>query len=115
MIPHLSTDVVLGTEPQFTTQPQNTSRPLNSVLTLSCSVTGIPSPRVVWYKDSQPVTDGDSDHSVFTIRELGLKNRGFYHCEAENPSGKITSAIVVVNIDSEFNNLSLSLSLSLSL
>lgn len=90
----------ISTAPQFTAPPQNTSRPLNSILTLSCTVSGVPMPRVVWYKDSQLVTDGDSDDTVFTIRELGLKNRGFYHCEAENPSGRIKSSTAVVNIDS---------------
>ena len=93
--------VLFATLPQFIKQPKSSSHPLYSSLMLECSVTGIPTPRIVWYKDSTPISDGDDDDSVFTIRELALPDRGFYHCEARNAMGRVNSSVAVVNIDGE--------------
>ena len=72
-------------------------------LTLTCTVTGSPVPRVTWYKDGEVVSDGDANTNELTIVEMSLKDRGFYHCEATGRllnGGSITlsSDTVVVNI-----------------
>ena len=73
-------------------------------LTLTCTVTGSPVPRVTWYKDGEVVSDSDVNTNDLTIVEMSLKDRGFYHCEATGRSlngGSITlsSDTVVVNIN----------------
>ena len=61
-------------------------------LTLTCTVTGSPVPRVTWYKDGEVVSDGDVNTNELTIVETSLKDRGFYHCEA---TGKLSSGEIV--------------------
>ena len=70
--------------PMIVDPPQNLTGDLYSRVTLSCTVTGNPQPRVTWYKDGQVVKDQDFNEYTFTIQELGLEDRGFYHCRAAN-------------------------------
>lgn len=69
---------------------------------MTCEVYGYPQPRVIWFKDGQIVTDNDFNEYSFTIQELNLKARGFYHCEATNAiNGReniVISEPAVVNI-----------------
>ena len=82
--------------------PQNTTGELYHQIYLSCEVSGSPTPRVTWFKDGKMVTDGDSSIYQFTISELGLEERGFYHCEATSRVNgemiSVVSDIVIVNI-----------------
>lgn len=70
---------------------------------LTCVATGNPTPTITWYKDDEVVTDFDGNFFQFTITELSLEQRGFYHCEASNvvDGSKMvaTSPTVIVNID----------------
>ena len=86
----------------ITNPPQNTTGELYHEVSLFCEVSGSPTPRVTWFKDGETVTDGDSSIYQFTISELGLEERGFYHCEATSTiSGnivRIVSDLAIVNI-----------------
>ena len=66
-------------------------------------MSGTPTPWVTWYKDGKVVDDGDSSIYQYTINELGLKERGFYHCEATSRIGgemiTVVSDTAVVNIN----------------
>ncbi len=94
--------------PRIVNPPQNTTVDLYGQLTLTCTVTGSPVPRVTWYKDGEVVSDGDANTNELTIVEMSLKDRGFYHCEATGKlsNGKIftvVSPIGVVNLRGELN------------
>ena len=90
------------TPPTITGPPQNITAELNSRVTLVCQVSGNPQPRVTWYKDDVIITDRDANEYSFTIEELNLKKRGFYHCVATNIiNGRVHHVIslpAVVNI-----------------
>lgn len=94
--------------PQITTPPQNVTGDLYGRLSLTCEVSGIPTPRVTWYKDGEMVDDGDPITNYFIINELGLDERGFYHCEAMSRVGgeivTVVSDIAVVNIKGQKQN-----------
>ena len=66
-------------------------------------MTGNPTPRVTWFKDGQEIF---TDIYTLTINELGLKERGFYHCEATSRvDGEIitvVSEVAIVNIEGWF-------------
>ena len=95
-------DVTVVIPPQITKHPQNTIDNLYSQVSLFCEVTGDPRPLVTWYKDGEMIDDGDSNTYQFTIYELGLKNRGFYHCmvtsRVDGEIIKLKSDIALVNI-----------------
>ena len=88
--------------PQIIRPPRNTTDNLYSQVSLFCEVAGSPTPRVTWYKDGLIIDDGDSNIQQFTIYELGLKERGFYHCEVtgrvEGETVKLISDNAVINI-----------------
>ena len=98
------------TPPTITSPPQNITAELNSRVTLVCQVSGNPQPRVTWYKDDVIITDRDANEYSFTIEELSLKKRGFYHCVATNDINgrvhRVVSPAAVVNIEGMIINIS---------
>ncbi len=74
------------------------------MVSLVCRVTGVPTPTVTWFKDNNTVFNDNEDQSVLEFRELDLKDRGFYHCKAENlidgEKVPVMSNIVILNIKS---------------
>lgn len=50
--------------PNFTGMLRDKAVPVGAHVKLLCSVTGIPEPRIVWYKDGNEITD---DHYVVTV------------------------------------------------
>ena len=102
-IPPFTTDVLYEIPPSITSPPKNTTSALYSEVSLSCQVTGNPTPRVTWFKDGQEIF---TDIYTLTINELGLKERGFYHCEATSRvDGEIitvVSEVAIVNIEGWF-------------
>ena len=55
---------------------------LNSRVTLTCGSFGIPDPNITWYKDDELLPGEGS--STLVIQEIGLRDRGNYHCRATN-------------------------------
>ena len=55
---------------------------LNSGVTLTCGAAGIPDPNITWYKDDELLPEERS--STLMIQEIGLRDRGNYHCRATN-------------------------------
>lgn len=98
------------TPPTITSPPQNITAELNGRVILVCQVSGNPQPRVTWYKDDVIITDRDADEYSFTIEELNLKKRGFYHCVATNIIDgrvhRVVSPAAVVNIKGMIINIS---------
>lgn len=105
-----SSAVNTKTPPTITAPPQNITAELNSRVTLVCRVSGNPQPRVTWYKDDVIITDRDGNEYSFTIEELNLKKRGFYHCIATNVINgrvhRVVSPAAVVNIKGMIINIS---------
>ena len=87
--------------------PVNTVGQLYSRVTLICEVSGVPEPKVIWFKDNIIIINDNRDPSRLIINELDLDDRGFYHCEASSIiSGKemkVTSKPAIVNIQRQCN------------
>ncbi|CAD7078040.1 unnamed protein product [Hermetia illucens] len=72
--------------------PSNQTLPKGSVATLPCRATGNPVPRVKWYKDGIPLTNGHRFMIVqggsLKIDDLQLTDTGLYTCTASSESGE---------------------------
>ncbi|XP_070823725.1 ADAMTS-like protein 3 isoform X4 [Chaetodon trifascialis] len=66
-------------------------------LTLDCSVTGVPQPRVSWHRKNGPLGAGVVflPPSLLWIRNVSLHNQGIYSCTATNTIGKSTASTVL--------------------
>lgn len=100
--PLFLTETTIQIPPAFTRKPSvNIFTSLFNPVTLYCSATGQPVPRITWYKDGAvipdaPIRTGTND---YLIKEITLADRGNYHCLAENSAGKVPSTPILVNIE----------------
>lgn len=98
--------VVIEIPPEITEPPVDTVGQLYSEAVLSCVPTGNPQPTVHWYKDESRLTNAVADFSMLVFPELGLKNRGFYHCEAFSlqvgQTVRVASESVILNIEGDY-------------
>ena len=93
-------DVVVGIHPEISSPPVNTAASLYSTATLSCLATGNPRPVIHWFRDGERVSNASADSPTLLVEEMGLDDRGFYHCEASNPSGSSVSKAVTLSTTS---------------
>ena len=74
-------------------------------------MSGVPQPTITWFKDNVTVINDNQDQGVLEFKELDLKDRGFYHCEAANIiDGQkmiVMSDQVIVNIESIIEHLNI--------
>ncbi|XP_068096243.1 hemicentin-1 isoform X2 [Hyperolius riggenbachi] len=66
-------------------------------VTLTCEVSGIPTPRITWYKDGQPIHPNDtlqviSGGMIFRFMHTALSDAGIYQCVASNAAGVQTKS-----------------------
>lgn len=100
--PLLITETTIQIPPTFTRKlSENVFTSLFNPVTLNCSATGQPVPRITWYKDGAvipdaPIRTGTND---YRIKEITLADRGNYHCVAKNSAGEVPSTPILVNID----------------
>ena len=66
---------------------KNQSVTYNSSLEFKCSLSGFPTPEILWTKDGVNLTN----NNTFTIRRARLEDSGKYTCSAENIAGSKTS------------------------
>ena len=67
-----------------TSHPKAQNVSISSMVTLFCNFSGIPSPKVRWYKDGQETgVEGNS----FILAAIKPEERGVYHCVAKNDLG----------------------------
>ena len=97
----LSTDVVVRINPEISSPPVNTVASLYSTATLSCLATGNPRPVIHWFRNGERVSATSADSPTLLVEEMGLDDRGFYHCEASNPSGSSVSKAVILSATSQ--------------
>lgn len=91
--------VVINIAPKFVQQPVDQSVALFHPINFTCSVTGVPTPTITWYKDGM-VLAGQGLQYLY-IGEMQLSDRGFYMCAAVNDVGSVTSGLVIANINGE--------------
>ncbi|XP_039085354.1 hemicentin-2 [Hyaena hyaena] len=83
--------------PEFTgdLDPQtNVSAALHSPLTLLCEATGVPPPRVRWFRGEEPIIPGEDTYLLAGGRMLKVaraqeQDRGLYSCLASNEAGEV--------------------------
>eukprot|EP00794_Sanderia_malayensis_P010066 gene10066-11094_t len=87
--------------------------PLKTIVTISCPVSGTPSPKVSWLFNGNLLTEeklvADSATASYTLERLRLKNSGKYTCRAENVLGMDEASTyvnvgMVPKIQSSFND-----------
>lgn len=74
--------------------------PENAEVTLVCAVTGVPSPKIEWLKDDQPVdfadrTTFDDGVASLIIYKAKPTHSGVYACVASNAHGSVKSSGVL--------------------
>ena len=72
---------------------------LGSMVTISVTATGTPTPSYQWYKDGVLLTGQISPNLV--IREVAPSDRGYYQCTISNDQGSVTSNEILLTIDGE--------------
>lgn len=93
-----------GAAPEIVEEPTEEIVRRNDPLTLYCKATGVPPPKILWFRtDSEtPLRDRDSrlqlpDGSLFFYRVRG-RDRGTYYCVARSPAGTATSRRATVQM-----------------
>uniref|UniRef100_A0A4W3JWJ6 Uncharacterized protein n=1 Tax=Callorhinchus milii TaxID=7868 RepID=A0A4W3JWJ6_CALMI len=96
------------TKPSFVIQPQNTEVLIGASITLECSATGHPQPRITWTKGNG---ESLSPHSRYTttssgglfIQNVTLQEHGQFICHANNNQDSIqASAHIIVQAPPRF-------------
>ncbi|XP_043930851.1 myosin light chain kinase, smooth muscle isoform X2 [Protopterus annectens] len=95
--------------PAFTLPPRNIRIPLGGTARFEGKVRGYPEPQVTWYRNGQPVTQGDhyvAEQSIRGIFNLMIKgaqeeDSGKYTCEAANESG-VRQVTVELTVEDNF-------------
>ena len=73
--------------PEINTELKNQSVAYNSSLKFICSLSGFPTPEILWTKDG--VNRGNNN--TLTIRQARLEDSGQYTCSAKNSEGSKNS------------------------
>ncbi|XP_036769471.2 hemicentin-2 isoform X1 [Manis pentadactyla] len=71
----------------------NVTAALNSPLTLLCETTGIPPPRVLWFRGEEPISPGEGTYLLaggwmLKMTRAQERDRGLYSCLASNEAGE---------------------------
>lgn len=84
--------------PTFVTQPVSQTAPAGSNVTFSVSVSGSPTPAVVWYRNGLTFTGWTG--TSLTLVSVSSNDAGNYWAVATNPAGSATSATATLTIGS---------------
>ena len=87
--------------PTITKPPSDTTADMYGEVELPCVATGNPQPIIHWFKDGKRIFMSDADPPMLLIEEMGLDDRGWYHCEAINTIGIDISVRSVLNLKSK--------------
>ncbi|XP_038079452.1 immunoglobulin superfamily DCC subclass member 4-like [Patiria miniata] len=87
----------------FTQEPSGTVVLRNQLLTLGCSVTGLPPLTVQWLYNGQPISPSEDRHvlangSLFLPSVLPKRDSGEYQCCVSNEVGRICSCPATVTV-----------------
>ena len=73
--------------PGINPELKNQSVTYNSSIQFKCSLSGFPTPEILWAKDEVNLTS----NNTLTIRQARLEDSGKYTCSAENSEGSKNS------------------------
>ena len=73
--------------PGINPELKNQSVTYNSSIQFNCSLTGFPTPEILWAKDEVNLTS----NNTLTIRQVRWEDSGKYTCSAENSEGSKNS------------------------
>ena len=82
--------------PSFVTQPASQNAPTGSSVTFSVTVSGSPSPNVVWYRNGLTFTGWTG--TSLTLASVSSNDAGNYWAVATNSAGSATSATATLTI-----------------
>ncbi|RMX40120.1 hypothetical protein pdam_00002288 [Pocillopora damicornis] len=92
-----------GSPPTFIKSLKNKTIREGKGLSLTCSVTGKPKPRIKWKKDGRTIPIDDRRITIRNMHKLRIKNAGpqdsgIYHCFAKNRHGQSNSEKAKVTV-----------------
>lgn len=98
----LSIDSFLGSPPTFIKSLKSKTIREGKGLSLTCSVTGKPKPRIKWKKDGRTILTDDRitirNMHKLRIKNAGPQDSGIYHCFAKNRHGQSNSEKAKVTV-----------------
>lgn len=84
-----------GLSPRFTLKPKDVDAVERTSVRLECRVTGAPTPEVRWYRDNEPLIEGDKyqfdvDDGLYSlvINDVTEDDSGHYKVIARNSAGR---------------------------
>ena len=93
--------MIITIPPTITNPPNETTADLYDTVELTCVATGNPQPIIHWFKDGKRIFMSQADFPTLLIEEMGVDDRGLYHCEATNSAGKAVSMGSLLNLKSK--------------
>ena len=88
---------ILPDPPSLKTRPSKQTILQGTNVTMSCSATGNPIPKITWFKDEKAVGYGE------TLILNGLRSvAGKYWCSADNGVGKAVNASADIDVQCEY-------------
>jgi hypothetical protein len=91
------------TAPEFAKPLRAVDAPEGTSVMLECHVTGVPSPTIVWRRDTTVITETSPDYLLtqsagtccLKIKRAGKEHAGQYSCSATNSGGEATTSATV--------------------
>ena len=98
--------MIIMIRPTITKPPNDTVADVYGEVKLTCAATGSPQPTIHWFKlkDGKGISITNADPATLLIEEMGLDDRGLYHCEDTKRAGKDVSVGSVLNVKGRSSN-----------
>ncbi|XP_068119933.1 peroxidasin homolog isoform X2 [Hyperolius riggenbachi] len=93
-------------KPIFIIQPQNTEVLKGGSVTLECSVTGDPQPKITWTTENGEVLPTEGRFTITSSGGLYIQNvttadQGLYYCHARNSEGSVQASASIIVQDQQ--------------
>ena len=90
-------------KPRVLTSPLSSTVLYGSIVTLSCSSFGIPTPNTTWLFNNNPLPS--VNRGLLELDKVDWNKNGTYQCIFQNNAGSTASAIATLVIYSKYQNL----------
>ena len=84
--------------PKVTISPQDYNVTLNGTITLNCNASGLPRPKIIWFKNGQLLSLTTDDPSSLTLSGVSVRDEGRYHCQFTNIVGSALSHTSTIRV-----------------